>query len=300
MSAFIDTNKEQVEKTIKEFSSATGLAAIYVDIDGKEVSDYYQFTPFCQQIRKIPQLHLRCQLCDKFGGLEASKIGKYCMYRCHAGLVDFAVPVKSQNNINGFILSGQVHVDDIVFNENMTILNQEQSDLSCYKELAHAHSKVPSYSLTKIEASAGLLHVITDYYLTSVLDQQKESAVSVLEGKVRETQHKKEIKQALKYISSHLNEPISLEEVANHVYLSPFYFSKLFKKEMNETFVSYVNTQKMQLAKEMLKNEGIPISTIARNLGYKETSYFCKVFKNHLNETPSHYRTKHIKNSYRI
>ncbi|MED4313439.1 PocR ligand-binding domain-containing protein, partial [Heyndrickxia coagulans] len=102
-------NKQQIEKVMEMFSSATGLTAVYVDIDGKEISDDDQFPPVCQIIRQVPHLRKHCQTCAKCGGFETMKNGQPCMYRCHAGLVDFAVPVKSQENtLYGFIISGQV------------------------------------------------------------------------------------------------------------------------------------------------------------------------------------------------
>ncbi|MBC8931237.1 helix-turn-helix transcriptional regulator, partial [Escherichia coli] len=94
------------------------------------------------------------------------------------------------------------------------------------------------------------------------------------------------IRKSLKYIEKNLNRPITLDEVASHVYLSSYYFSKLFKKEMNVNFINYVNQKKMSLAKEMLKNPRLSIDNIARNLGFTQTSYFCKVFRKEFDVTP--------------
>lgn len=43
------------------------------------------------------------------------------------------------------------------------------------------------------------------------------------------TPHDSKMKKALRYIDAHLSDDLRLEDVASHVYLSPYYFSKLFK-----------------------------------------------------------------------
>ncbi|QBO35955.1 AraC family transcriptional regulator [Periweissella cryptocerci] len=98
------------------------------------------------------------------------------------------------------------------------------------------------------------------------------------------------IQSAIDYVAEHITESITLDEVSQHVFLSNYYFSKLFKKEMFTTFTVYVNDKKMQRAKEMLVNPEIPIQQISQHLGFAQTSYFSKVFKQHAEMTPSEFR----------
>lgn len=96
------SNEMLIEKVMDEFSAATSLASVVVDIHGTEVSRLCNFTPFCQLIRSNPKYRSLCQKCDMFGGLEASKTGKPLIYRCHAGLTDFSVPIVVENQLSGF------------------------------------------------------------------------------------------------------------------------------------------------------------------------------------------------------
>lgn len=57
------------------------------------------------------------------------------------------------------------------------------------------------------------------------------------------------MKKALRYIDAHLSDELRLEDVAAHVYLSPYYFSKLFKKYQGIGFNAWVNQQRMASAK---------------------------------------------------
>ena len=98
------------------------------------------------------------------------------------------------------------------------------------------------------------------------------------------------MKKALRYIDAHLSDELRLEDVASHVFLSPYYFSKLFKKYQGIGFNAWVNQQRMASAKELLCHSDWSIASIARNLGFSQTSYFCKVFRQTHQVTPQAFR----------
>lgn len=284
------SNEMLIEKVMDEFSAATSLASVVVDIHGTEVSRLCNFTPFCQLIRSNPKYRSLCQKCDMFGGLEASKTGKPLIYRCHAGLTDFSVPIVVENQLSGFLLSGQVICEE---SSEVGNIQTEETDWKNDKDLISAFRSVPVFSSKKINSSAEMLTIISQYYLKSEMEKSREEQKQKIvfhHTKVAHHEENKEIRKALKYIEKNLNHPITLDEVASHVYLSSYYFSKLFKKEMNVNFINYVNQKKMSLAKEMLKNPRLSIDNIARNLGFTQTSYFCKVFRKEFDVTPKGYR----------
>ncbi|WP_462410552.1 helix-turn-helix domain-containing protein [Neobacillus sp. Marseille-QA0830] len=103
-------------------------------------------------------------------------------------------------------------------------------------------------------------------------------------------QEKKAIQSVLNYIEKHFEQGVTLEEVAEFVHLSPFYLSKLFKKELNINFVNYLTERKMERAKELLEMTDMPVVNIALCLSYQEPNYFSKVFKKMYGMTPSEYR----------
>ncbi len=103
------------------------------------------------------------------------------------------------------------------------------------------------------------------------------------------------IHDALGFIENHLMENISLETVANYFFLNPSYFSTLFKKEMNETFISYVTRMKMEKAAELLKGDR-SVSEVAALLGYDDLRHFRTLFKKQYNALPSEYK-KQYKNA---
>ena len=285
-------NKQLLDKIVKDFSLATGLAAVVVDIRGVEVSRLYNFTPFCQKMRTLPQYRELCQQCDLFGGLETAKSGNPHIYKCHAGLIDFAVPLIVENQLIGFILSGQILCEDPEDYHLFPHIHMTRSTWQDHEHLHKFYKDVPSFTADRIIACAELLKVITNYYLNNKIRKGiDQEHLSIPQPKRNQTlEVNKEIKKALKYIDKNLNRNITLEEISSHVYLSTHYFSRLFKKEMSMTFVEYVSHKKMEMAKDMLTNTSLPIGTIAANLGFSQSSYFCKVFQKKWKISPRDYR----------
>ncbi len=82
------------------------------------------------------------------------------------------------------------------------------------------------------------------------------------------------IYKAINYIKRNYIEQITLEDVANYVFLNPSYFSKIFKDEMGCAFVSYVNKIRINASKSLLANKTIPLSDVFALVGFDDQSYF--------------------------
>ncbi len=99
------------------------------------------------------------------------------------------------------------------------------------------------------------------------------------------------IKKALNYIHENYTSDITLDCVADILFINPAYFSDLFRKEVGKTFVDYVTSLRIQEAKNLLEIQELKVSEIAGIVGYREDSYFIRVFKKYTGMTPSEYRS---------
>lgn len=99
----------------------------------------------------------------------------------------------------------------------------------------------------------------------------------------------------IKYINSHIAEPISLNHVSAHANLSKEYASCIFKAETGKTVNAYINERKMFLAKDMLQTTGFSLLQICESLGYENYSYFSKVFKKHFGISPKQFEKENKK-----
>ncbi len=116
-----------------------------------------------------------------------------------------------------------------------------------------------------------------------------ESSLVVAE-EVKELSKRTEVLDAIHYVTLHLNHRITLDEVAEHLFMNPSYFSRLFRKETGVTFIEYVNRMKVERAKELLDQTSLPVAKIGEALGYDNHSYFIKMFRSQAGVTPQEYR----------
>lgn len=98
------------------------------------------------------------------------------------------------------------------------------------------------------------------------------------------------IKAAIAYINAHYMERVTLKEVAEHVYLSPAYFSRIFKDKTGVNFSDYLNTVRVEESKRYLLDLEAPLSGIGPMVGFSDQSYFTKVFKKIVHVSPGQYR----------
>lgn len=101
------------------------------------------------------------------------------------------------------------------------------------------------------------------------------------------------VEQVHQYITDHIDEEISVEELARMVYLSQNHLTRVFKKKYGKTIVEYIMEYRLNLAEEMLKNTNLTVTTVSAKIGYPNYAYFTKLFKKHSGYTPSAYRNLH-------
>ncbi|MGG1599471.1 helix-turn-helix domain-containing protein [Paenibacillus naphthalenovorans] len=99
------------------------------------------------------------------------------------------------------------------------------------------------------------------------------------------------IQSVIRYIHNHFYEPITLNEVADWVYLSASHFSRLFKAEMGVTFIEYLTKYRVEQSKRLIKMTSLPIEVIANNTGFANAGYFATTFKRLEGKTPTEYRS---------
>lgn len=99
------------------------------------------------------------------------------------------------------------------------------------------------------------------------------------------------VERIVTYFEEHYNEKISLDQIAENMYLSPFYISKIFKSEIGDTPIRYLINIRLEKAKALLEsNNSGSIQEIAAMVGYDDAYHFSKLFKKHFGISPSQVR----------
>ena len=100
------------------------------------------------------------------------------------------------------------------------------------------------------------------------------------------------VHMALNFITVHLHEDFTLEDLAAHCHLCRRSLSLRFKEEVGMSVVDYVQREKIDEARFLLEHTELGLSQISSHLNYSSQSYFIAQFKKIVGETPERYRNK--------
>jgi AraC-like DNA-binding protein len=104
--------------------------------------------------------------------------------------------------------------------------------------------------------------------------------------------HKK-ISEITRYINSNYGEPITLKQISDHFYISPFYLSRTFREVTGFTFLEYLNSVRIKESQKLLIDTDLNITEISERVGFQSTTSFGRVFKSINNISPLQFRKKH-------
>lgn len=98
--------------------------------------------------------------------------------------------------------------------------------------------------------------------------------------------------ETTQYIKQHIDEAISLNQIATHIGVNESYLSRVFSSRTGNTIKNTINTIKMEKAKELLTNTNLKIYEIAMQLGLENTTYLSRLFHQYTGYTPMEYRNQ--------
>ncbi len=147
-----------LQKFQDSFSRAVGISSISVNKDGTPVTNPSDFSEFCFDYTRKSELGLqKCMECDKLGGERANATKSPAIYKCHAGLVDFAAPILFNGEQIGSILGGQILTEepDVEFYRQKAIEYGIDPD-----EYVASVKKTYVLEMDRVEAAANLLYLV--------------------------------------------------------------------------------------------------------------------------------------------
>jgi AraC-like DNA-binding protein/ligand-binding sensor protein len=282
---------------------------------------------FCRLVQSCPEGLRRCLESDRRGLARASRAGSTCIYRCHAGLTDAVIPLVFQGTWLGSLYTGQVHtvrpteaglrrvlaglaglgleeaalrdaffevktVDAEQFRYNVKLLSlianhitTLRGELSLQKEIVRT-----TRELQRRERENSRLEQELRELSISILEFSRQSDASVPTGIAEHARHDHIIARAQLFIRSNYQRDIDLRVVAKAVYLSPSYFSSLFKRVTGFSFSEYLSHVRLEEAKRLLRETDLPIKEIVPRIGFEEYNYFNRAFKRLAGVPPARYR----------
>lgn len=104
--------------------------------------------------------------------------------------------------------------------------------------------------------------------------------------------HTERTEAAKAFLSSHMAEAVTLEDVAAEVYASPFNFARIFQQQTGLPVHRYLTLLRLRASLERIASPNADLTSVALDLGFSSHSHFTDVFRREFGETPSDFRKK--------
>ncbi len=273
----IKYNISKIKAFLTDFHNMTGLTISFWDAERNQLVFAPQEMPeFCKLIKGIPAGKKRCLICDKKLIAECSQKLVPVSAKCHAGLMDTAMPVIHQDQVLAYILFGQTRDSYVTPKEAEEQLLKLSRELKLsYSTLADAYFPLKSLQPQVIKSTAAILH---------------SASLSLFNSKVIDLTENKLVAAINEYLTKNIQNPLSVSILCEEFQISKNHLYSLWKKHFNTTIGDYILRLRMEKARAMLTNDDEKINQICIRVGIPDYNYFSKLFKHYYGLSPRDYR----------
>lgn len=199
------------------------------------------------------------------------------------------------------LISSALHMEkyEIVPSLVSSVLEEHVSNLGAYFPLAQSRISAVSNTLVEAVAAGKLNRALKDQYVHAL---QRADSIDVLNGLteeicsefsllVPEETGSDAVDRACEYIHENLSRPdLSVPDVGEAVGVSVQHLLRLFRRRYNMTVVEYINSARIERAKQLIVSEDMTVNRIAEAVGYSNNVTFSRNFRRYVGMPPSDYR----------
>lgn len=135
--------------------------------------------------------------------------------------------------------------------------------------------------------------ILASKYFAIDIDRESQSAFAMFQGQKNHTDEA--VKKAQDYIDAHIQEKMTIEDLADMVSMGRRSFERRFKTATNNSVLEYINRVKIESAKRSFERSRKNINEVMYDVGYTDTKAFRTIFKKITGLTPIEYRNKYNK-----
>lgn len=236
---------------------------------------------FCQMLNSGKTNCNRCV--DAQNCLAKSEGPRATSISCFAGLKETRIPIQVGGEVVAVLKTGHVFVQPPTADSFKKVADALRTDGWSEAKIAKMEPAYFDGTVIDLQRYQGMVTLLAAFAL-----QLAELANRiVIEGSQTEPVV---VTRARQFIVANLEDPLSLDGVANHVGVSSFYFCKLFKQATSMTFTEYVNRMRVERAKRRLLKPDCRVTEVAYEVGYQSLSQFNRSFLKYAGESPTNYR----------
>jgi len=111
----------------------------------------------------------------------------------------------------------------------------------------------------------------------------------------KELEAYRRFQMAINYIKNHISEKMSIDEIADYLHISKYYFLRQFKAVSGDTVVNYIHYLRCERAKLLLRSGNYTVKEVGELCGFENASYFASVFKKFTEYTPGEFKNSHLR-----
>jgi AraC-like DNA-binding protein len=262
----------------------TGIAIDYISETGEIMTlcPAEHYNPLCSYIYNCPGGAAACARADRENIEKAAASKKSVIYECHAGLIDIIVPLFVNGQYIGCLTTGQILKQKPTKKSFREFLNKVKTLKLNEEQLREYYFKTVVMSERQIEAMVELMSLVGNYILES------ENKLLFLES----INERKKVLAARQFIEQNYKKKLTVDNIANSVFLSESHFGHIFKHEVGISPINYLNRFRIDKAKELLRNTKSSITDIAYSVGFNSLPHFNRIFKEMEGVSPGYCRKK--------
>jgi YesN/AraC family two-component response regulator len=241
------------------FHDIMGISSLHQESQHVMAPYLYHNNPFCNEVKSNPTQFTKCIASKSKVLSKAEKDSKPFFGHCYMGFYEYVFPVTIKNTLIGVLCIGNLE----------GVLEHEiQFFKYCYTLIALIKNVYYDY-LQFLESSSSMM---VD---PSTLKQQHMISLT------------------LQFIADNHNKPLSLEMLAQNVYVHPTYLSSQFKENMGIGIANYIKKLRLQHSEYYLRNTSMTITEVALEVGISDPAYYSRIFKETYGINPREFRKKH-------
>lgn len=271
-------NIEELQELLKNFYTVTKIRIVVFDDEFQSVAAYpTAHSTFCEVLRSDPKAREACRECDEEGCRISKKRKELYMYECYAGLVEVVVPLKVEDIIVGYLMLGQLILEDGT--------DRQKKWQELLKKVSGFH-----FDVTALEQSYKRKQWVTRETILAAAKIMETCASHLYLTRTVELRGEDEFKQIERYIKSNLRENITVDTLSEKFGIKRTSLYKMFDAHTGEGIAGYIRELRIRRARELLNSTDLKISDIAGEIGFPDYNNFTKIFKKETGMTPRDFR----------
>ncbi|MBR5479298.1 MAG: PocR ligand-binding domain-containing protein [Clostridia bacterium] len=270
----LNINAANLYKAFRDFHTLTNIRIVLFDKTGQILLAYPESkSEFCTIIGKDATLDQRCADCDYANFKLCSQAKQIINYRCHLGLSEAIVPIYDTSGILGFIMFGQVLMQE---GAKLTRekLHREFND-TAFPGIHDAIDALPVKTTAELEATTTILQALVSYLLSNQWVTPARSEF---------------IRHMDSFIEANLDKTITVNDICAEFHIKRTRLYSIASEYLGCSIATYIRNQRIAHACRLLKDTDMSVSSIAYAVGFSDYGHFSRIFQQLQGKSATAYR----------